>query len=524
MPLEELSLRTNHSSSVRFLMPIQNQRRSVWISLPRMDLISTKAPQSGKRCSCCYRGERGGLDCLGDFIPGMSDAAAIVHTASIRSINIFKGPAPAPEDGPPLSASATRDLSLLWREIVAIVGAYVGTVVIFLGCLLTTGRRLRRSAQQSNRTLDMEMIKPQKPTLNTTINPATPSRLWLTPESGIDSQMWPSPKKGKSSFSMPWSNTSRSPTSPASQTGSMATFDETIVQADRMRAQDEMERLYAAVMEHDAKQSRAVYETNEDENLSPAQQQVSSSPESIQGPPEFRHLRHTALPAHPQQARLKNQPAFPPPKDPSVLQQQQHQHQQLPTSPLSPIAHRLSRLSNLSFLGSRSRDTTAGGKARRKSVRNLPISPPMGSPALTSSNYSETQPLSPRIYSPGPPPPNPSQKSLDPPSRKTPTPLNIRTGSSNSTLPFRAFASPTSATPTKTTVVERRESMLRAGGPRTGVPQTPYSPYMPFTPITPITPSHIVTRRERKQKRKENGLRVQQEEDLVMSDEDMWGT
>ncbi|OJD17135.1 hypothetical protein AJ78_02729 [Emergomyces pasteurianus Ep9510] len=449
--------------------------------------------------------------------------ATVVHTASIRSINIFKGPAPAPEDGPPLSASATRDLSLLWREIVGIVGAYVGTVVIFLGCLLTTGRRLRRSAQQSNRTLDMEMVKPQKPTLNTTISPKTPSGLWLTPESGVESQTWPSPKKGKSTFSMPWSNTSRSPTSPGSQTGSMATFDETVVQADRMRAQDEMERLYAAVMEHDAKQSHVVCNTNDDRKASPIQKQVSeSSPESIEGPPEFRHLRHTALPTHPQQARLKHQPAFPPPKDPSVVQQQRQEHQQLPTSPLSPMAQRLSRLSNLSFLSSRSRDSTTGGKARRKSVRNLAISPPMGSPEL-NPNYSESQPLSPRIYSPGPPPPNPYQKSLDPTPQKTPTPLNIRTGSSNSTLPFRAFASPTSATPTKTTVVERRESMLRAGGPRTGVPQTPYSPYMPFTPITPITPSHIVTRRERKQKKKENGLRVQQEEDLVMSDEDMWG-
>ncbi|EER41870.1 conserved hypothetical protein [Histoplasma capsulatum H143] len=453
--------------------------------------------------------------------------ASIVHTASIRSINIFKGPAPAPEDGPPLSASATRDLNLLWRDIVAIVGAYVGTVVIFLGCLLTTGRRLRRSAQQSNRTLDMEMVKPQKPTLNAAISPATPSRLWLTPESGVESHIWPSPKKGKSNFSMPWSNTSRSPTSPISQTGSMATFDETVVQADRMKAQDEMERLYAAVMEHDAKQSRSVNDTNEDDNTSPVQQQAtSSSPESIEVPPEFRHLRQPALPAlpvHPQQARLKNLPTFPPPKDPSLLQVQRQQHQQLPSSPLSPMAHRLSRLSNLSFLSSRSRDTTTSGKARRKSVRNLPISPPMYSPELTSSNCSETQPLSPRIYTPGPPPLNPGQKYLDPPPQNAPTPLNIRTGSSNSTLPFRAFSSPASATPTKTTIVERRESMLRAGGPRTGIPHTPYSPYMPFTPITPITPSHVVTRREWKQKRKENGLRVQQEEDLVMSDEDMWG-
>ncbi|EEH16315.1 hypothetical protein PABG_06402 [Paracoccidioides brasiliensis Pb03] len=446
--------------------------------------------------------------------------ASLVHTASIRAINIFNGPAPAPEEQPPFSASANRDLNLLWRDIVAIVGAYVGTVVVFLGCLLTTGRRLRRSAQQSNRTLDMEMVKPQRPALDTTISPVSPNRFSPTPESGTESQLWPSQKKGKPTFSMPWSTTPRSPTSPVSQNGSMATFDETVVQADRVRAQDEMERLYAAVMEHDAKQSRAVNDANEDGIVSSVHQPSSSSPESFEGPPEFRHLRHNGRPSQPQQPRVKQQPTFPPPRDPSAIQQQQ----MLPTSPLSPITQRLSRLSNLSFLSSRSRDGSSGRKSRRTSVRNLPISPPMGSPDLTANNYSESLPLSPRIYTPGPPPPNPNQKSLEPPHRNFPTPLHIRSGSSNSTLPFRSFASPASAAPTKTTFVERRESMLRAGGPRTGIPQTPYSPYMPFTPITPFTPSHIVTRREWRQQKKENGLRVQQEEDLVMSDEDIWGT
>ncbi|PGH16982.1 hypothetical protein AJ79_01366 [Helicocarpus griseus UAMH5409] len=453
--------------------------------------------------------------------------AAVVRSASIRSLNIFNDPAPAPEDGPPLSASATRDLSLLWREIVGIVGAYVAIVVVFLGCLLTTGRRLRRTAQQSNHTLDMEMVKPQKPTLNTTISPATPSVLWPTPESGTETNIWPSPKKLKSSFSMPWSTSSRSPVSPVvSQNGSMATFDETVVQADRARAQDEMERLYAAVMEHDAKQSRVVYNANDEESIEPIHQHQrasASSPESVEVPPEFRHLRHPGIPSHPQQNRQKQLPSFPPPKDPSKIQHEQKQQQQLPTSPLSPLTQRLSRISNLSFLSSRSRDPTSSKKTHRTSVRNLQISSPVGSPGLSSSNYSENQPLSPRVYTPGPPPLNPSQKALSPPPQKVPTPLNIRTGSSNSTLPFRAFEPPMTAPATKTTIVERRESMLRAGGPRTGVPQTPYSPYMPFTPITPLTPSHIVTRRERKQKKKENGLRVQHEEDLVMSDEDMWG-
>ncbi|KAK2775479.1 hypothetical protein FQN52_003995 [Onygenales sp. PD_12] len=454
--------------------------------------------------------------------------AVAAQPVSIWTVNIFKGPAPPPEDGPPLSANAVRDPSLLWRDIVAIVGSYIGIAGLFLGCLCTTGRRLRRGAQQSNHTLDMEMIKPQKPVLDTSVGPA--DSVWPTPESGTESHMWPSPKKGKSSFSMPWSNRS-GPVSPVSQNGSMATFDETVVQADRARAQEEMERLYAAVMEHDANQSQTVYDANDDDAISPSKQTSASSPESPTGPPEFRHLRQAQghqLPQQPQQTRFKqHQPAFPPAKDPAAIQQQR---QQQPASPLSPISQKLSRLSSLSFLSSRSRDSVSSNKPRRTSVRNLPISPPMGSPDLSSNHYSENQPLSPRIYTPGPPPPNPLQKSnrptpsLEPPQQKVPTPLNLRSGSSNSILPFRAFHTPTTAPSTKTTFVERRESMLRAGGPRTGIPHTPYSPYMPFTPITPITPSHIVTKRDRKQRQKQNGLRVQHEEDLVMSDEDMWGS
>ena len=52
---------------------------------------------------------------------------------------------------------------------------------------------------------------------------------------------------------------------------------------------------------------------------------------------------------------------------------------------------------------------------------------------------------------------------------------------------------------------------------------TPYSPYMPFTPVTPLTPSRIVTRQQRKQQDKENGLRVLREDDMVKDGEDMWG-
>jgi len=115
--------------------------------------------------------------------------------------------------------------------------------------------------------------------------------------------------------------------------------------------------------------------------------------------------------------------------------------------------------------------------------------------------------------------------------RGPPAPLSLRSAtvapsnSSSNTLPFRQFynsESLKSAPPTKTTFVDRRESMMGVH-PKTGVPQTPYSPYMPFTPMTPVTPRSLVSKKEMKRNRKKEGLKVLSEDDMVMSDEDMWG-
>ncbi|KMP05152.1 hypothetical protein CIRG_04833 [Coccidioides immitis RMSCC 2394] len=425
---------------------------------------------------------------------------------SLWHFEIANDPAPPPEEGPPLSASAVRDLSLLWREIVAIVGAYVLIVSVFLGCLLTVGRRLRRGAQQSNRTLEMEMLKPLSAPVNAISLqiPQSPKNNWPSPMSGTESECWPSPQKTKNrSFNMPWSR-GESPVSPRAE--SVSTVDENIVRADRMKAQAEMERLYAAVMEHDA-QRAAEAESNGEPHRPHFQEQQRRKQLHIQLPPQPHSPQHSYL-------------ATPEPQK----------------SPFSPRNDKPSRLSALSFLSSKSR------KVRRESVRNLPISPPILSPEVTTPSYPENQPLSPRIYHPGPPPLNPIQEQQEKAKAKSPRlehprnasvdstfsgppHLNLRSaGSSTSTLPFRAFNNgPMSAPPTKTTIVERRDSILGPLGPRTGIPRTPYSPYMPFTPITPLTPSRMITRQERKKMERKNGTRVQTEADLVMSDEEMWG-
>ena len=143
--------------------------------------------------------------------------------------------------------------------------------------------------------------------------------------------------------------------------------------------------------------------------------------------------------------------------------------------------------------------------------------------------------MSPRYYNPGPPPPTPGQKSAvatvhEVEKRGPPAPLSLRSAAasnSSNSLPFRQMYNEAlkSAPPTKTTFVDRRESVLGVH-PKTGVPQTPYSPYMPFTPMTPVTPRSLVTKKElkeRKKKEKKEGLKVLSEDDMVVSDEDMHG-
>jgi len=352
---------------------------------------------------------------------------------------------------------------------------------------------------------------------------------------------------------------------------SIATFDESVIEDDKERAQKEMERLYAAVMEHDERKSSSA--------LNVADQGLQ------QHPPELQHLR------------ISTQPSVPPPQSginaPSRTSTKSPRSSSKPT-PLSLHSRNSSRSSFGSF-------------SKKRGVRGLPISPPMGSPDLVpdyNSTCGEVEPLSPRVYDdPGPPPPTPSHQSaikprqgrLDrarlspqdarfppvsfraprgsmPPSptvqtipevskqpmfqdevsgqpmayhsaskpKRTPAPLALRMPGNATSSSQRQRASPQTAPlplrnphPTaynadrtstiKATVLERRVPNSSLRTPGTGVPMTPYSPYMPYTPLTPVTPSRLVTREERKRREKEGGRRVATIDDAVEEEPDMWG-
>lgn len=393
--------------------------------------------------------------------------------------------------------SGSQDESNLPVQVGGIVGSYVifDALVVFL--LLFAGRRLRRAAQASNYTLDMVMLQPVAK-----LPPSTDP----SPISGITSDtQFPSPDKPRG-WKMSWTGSARGADGGhSSVNSSVATIDGGVLSADRRRAQEEMEYLYAAVMEHEAKKASAICSPIDENQAVPSVASPLGSP------------------------HLQSPRGFPPPQyQPPVSPRQE-------TAPTkSRTSQRLSKISNLSIFNPSSRSSSSSNKLRSPhlSIRKLPISPPLGSPDMAhSASYEDHPPLTPRVYNPGPPPTAPLARTdsdssfalqpINPPSRaNAPAPLSLN-DSSNSTLPFRhQFNPPQSAPPTRTTILERPAP--GHGGPRTGMP-TPYSPYMPFSPVTPMTPSRMVTKREKRRQDKSNGLRVLQEDDMVKTDEDIWG-
>lgn len=497
------------------------------------------------------------------LLTGLLISLSVAAPTNIWHVSIFRGPAPAPEDGPPLSASALRDSSFIPVQVGSIIGAYLLFVIATGIALVLLGRRLRRAAQASPRTLAMEMLKPGQ--INTPhnfgpspISPATDNPYGPSPISTVDmkSSTWPSPEKTKSNAV--WPSIGSRHKKQTSMQSSVVTFDDSVIEDDRTRNQQEMDRLYAAVMEHEEHKSSSRVDLAGPQN-----------------PPELQHL-HSAPPTQQQAPRLETD-------SPARAVTTSPRKQPRP----SPITTH-SRLSSRSSLGS---------FGRKRGVRNLPISPPIGSPDLVTEHFSiygESEPLSPRLYEPGPPPPTPptGQPAMVPehldesrpsprharfpkfgrtPRTAAPTTSNFPESSarpepqshhSENNIPLRDLAKQKRApaplalhsaapgnsntrpqllsaplplrNPNPSNYSDRPPSMIKATvlerkipdhlrGPRTGVPATPYSPYMPFTPLTPMTPSRLITKQERKRMDKEAGRRVATVEDAVEEESEMWG-
>ena len=177
-------------------------------------------------------------------------AAILLYTSpslawqDLWKISIDESPAPPVQDEPPFSQHASRNRALLKYQIPGLAAGYVGFMLILGLLYFTVGRRLRRVAESGISRRGVEMVKPTQRSMD------------------------PSPVSPSQSFSR-WNRLRGLGNSPGSLSGksgpmdqksptSVASFDSTVLEKDRLRQQDEMERLYAAVISNETKAPREV--------------------------------------------------------------------------------------------------------------------------------------------------------------------------------------------------------------------------------------------------------------------------
>ncbi|ORX95103.1 hypothetical protein BCR34DRAFT_579509 [Clohesyomyces aquaticus] len=474
-----------------------------------------------------------------------------------------------PENAAPGEGFVPSNAKPLPAQICGIVGGYVLTVLIWGVLLLVVGRRMRRKTENSPKTLELELV---------------------TNRSFIRTPLSPASAKSTTSWSKrifkknPSINESviGSPTSPAIH--SPASFDHKVVEANRERAQLEMERLYAAVLDHDKKKSVQVSEQDATElqerrppsSSGPAERRPSfnagladrrpssnaglsdrtpsaSASMSERKPSGTSERRPSAINTRVARGEPPSNPASPmkaiyPPgyhsSTPTAPVPRDRLREQVPVSPRNVLP-----ASPRSVLSKKS--TASGGPSSSRSARfnlkNLRISGPIQKYPGTSANDEQRTPLSPRFYSPGAPPSPPTQQTspttpadaeayerldeVQPLPRPAPSRFNSANASSptgrsatssSGSLPLRGFSEPLKSPDIQTTYVDRRLQKLSLTTPQTSVPFTPYSPYMPFTPITPITP-HLVTKKDRKMSKKVQGKKLATIDDMVQSPKEIFG-
>lgn len=338
---------------------------------------------------------------------------------------------------PPFSQHALRDKSKLPYEAAGVAAAYVVSVLFLGGSLLTVGKKLRNNALSSNGTLEIEMVKSPKKGLfdPSPISPASSGRSWMR-------KLKFGPGGGQGSVKSGKTGDTSNPNSPG--IASLNSFDHRVVQIDRESRQVEMERLYAAVMAHDAAKESGVsveeMEYGESTAVPPSPKPImrvkvdgtkqtsgGSQPTSPRSPikaiypPDHRsqgqqqpggQAQNPVSPLTPMSPIVQQvqdtdmYPPSPPPKSPPLMGlsangQQQH-YRSPPSSPkrLQSLHRRPGSQGNVSVASS-------GSKGNRKSIRDIRISRPV---AVDPTEIEERQPLTPKNYAePGAPPPVPGE-------------------------------------------------------------------------------------------------------------------
>ncbi|KAK3675939.1 hypothetical protein LTR78_004131 [Recurvomyces mirabilis] len=343
--------------------------------------------------------------------PSSAGAADLCAFCNLWTVDIDESPAPSPEDGPPFSAHAIRNKALLPYEIIGIVGAYIVTVLILGTFLLTVGRSLRRRAHDMA-ARPTEMVKPMGKAFDPSPISPNSARGWLRKKKSATSSI----RSGQSNVRSPGLD-------------SVVSFDNGVVEADRQRRQDEMERLYAAVMAHDERKSQqpAVTISTDDSMAAPPEYSQRKPPRLVTDDPRLRHLQTSELsPRSPGTPKSPIRAIYPPdsnvppmPQSPTSPIKAGYPNMSTPLSPQFPILDqgdlRINRKSRSDSLGSRRTVTSdsgsSGGKRLRKTLRNIKISAPLH---VDDNSDGARTPLSPRFYTdPGVPPEPPTARTTE---------------------------------------------------------------------------------------------------------------
>ena len=475
----------------------------------------------------------------------------------------------------PLSATASRDRSYLPIQIGGILGAYAVSLVLVAITLLALRKKRREKIHAANNEIDFldEPKFAQYPltTLSHTVkdDPVTSIEEYQKPV--VPNFSYPSPTKTE--FSIPPFNptsTVRSSThSSFSAPGTSPLVDQSVVIADQIMAQAQLEEMYRHVMEHeDAKQrgvaldpptygvssqrgsvsEKSIKSTSSKKerskpaslNLNNSNVEVKKGPKtpsffsalkspkrkgpkgiSISSPimtPKSGTFPRDDVPRHDVDDNVTNlgalspryytNPLAPPP----IPRDSQYPRGVTAIQPELPVDSSQSIDERMGF---RSVNYARSSMARSSMARSEI------DPESAISEHSQTPlvglPSSPRRPS-GRFPSLPQSPKPGVSFSRNNAPSAVRTGGS---LPLRSYEpamnSPTSQT-TKQTVFERKGPLSPMGAKTPGT-AVPYSPYQPFTPCMPMTPS-LVTKEDRKRMRRLEPKTPTLE--MVRSDDDVW--
>ncbi|EEY21951.1 conserved hypothetical protein [Verticillium alfalfae VaMs.102] len=417
-------------------------------------------------------------------------------------LNIEWGPAPAPEDGPPLSAGALRDTKYLPIQIGAIVGAYgVSLVLVAILILILSKKRrehLKAADEEEEDEEDLEAVffeddRKQLPNLIIPTRPESPRSI---PRSPVRNFSYPSPDRSEFFPSPVTPYISPSPSSTLHAPGVIS-------------------------------QSTSVWSQPTDTWLQNAASMTCTRVRGISISSPMMTPKSATFPRYEAQEMDTIPPRHyaPPPPPPVPTDQVPFalQRGQVQTAPISPDQSPESTQSideRIGFQLPLSQPPKHGNHHR-----TISSAPTEADPISAASDHSQT----PLVGLPTSPKPHVTRFPTLPASPKPGAtfqrpnaPSAVRTGGA---LPLRAYE-PSLASPsmvahnTKQTTFERTGPLSPSGlrTPATGA-AVPYSPYQPFTPCIPMTPS-LVSKADRKRMKRLEPKTPTME--MVRDSEDVW--